>query len=260
MNKKDRFATLDLLLVFSASCVIALAVWPRGSERRQFTLETKTGDHVVRSLPCDGALMQKIERRVEAIVRYNKSPAVALVAWNQELKNFYQAHPAKSRCCDNKESCEQESCSAEPCEEKCDDGNDQPTELPPTTASISDEIITASFDGSSDKSANPTNVETAGHFSELEKDSSNVVQAQATLPTIALPIVLGKTATPGKPSFAFHFALMIGVLFACGYKFWHARTPHVRGTKNQPVSVKMRQYTLISGTCLAIFAAILMTL
>ncbi len=226
----NRNATRDLLLVFSASCVLTLALWPRGESRQVFEIETSQGNWESRSIALSDPIVQGIERQLAETQRLAHSPEVAVAAWKQELSSHYQKNPTITT-------------DGEP-------ASQTDVFATATTASISDEVVTASYESS----------ESAKNLAAVTAITPGAPPGPAAMPSSPIPVRLREIAEPTRPQFAFHVAFLVGILMACIYKHWDTRYPKIAKQKKQPVAVRLRQYSLASLASLAGFAALLLVI
>ncbi|TWU02750.1 hypothetical protein [Stieleria varia] len=226
---KDRFAVRDLLLVFSASCVLTLALWPRSPARQIVHLETSSGHWETRSLATNDPRLELIGTALLAKELQSNSPDVAVATWRRELDSFYRANPPR-------------------------DANGS-VDTVAATASISDDVVIASYEAAvSETTLSPAAVSSP----IVEPSTQSAPFASENTNSSGIAVQLGETIPRSLPQFAFHAAFLVGVLMASGYKHWTMKIPAVPKRRRQPVAVRIRQYSLASLASLGGFACILL--
>ena len=128
---------VDYLLVFAASCVITVAIWPRQEARQIFRLQSSDGQWKTRSLALNDPVLQSIENQIDAAAEFQDSPQFAVQNWQSELADFYRKNPV-----------EKESFESISTDDQTAVGDSNAADRA-TTASISDEIVTASYEKNS---------------------------------------------------------------------------------------------------------------
>lgn len=227
---KIRPAVIDYLLVFAASCVITVTIWPRGEARQILSLQTSDGQWQTRSLAISDPNLQLIDAKLKAIDAHNRSPEVAVAAWKEELLEFYQNSEAE----DSSNNASQTKDST-----KDDDAV--------TTASISDDVVTASYEEVDAREA---------EANAITRTSLQVPAAE--IPKSEFPVELMGTIPPQKPSIAYQMAFLIGVLMACVYKHWLGLAPDQPGGAKPSLRAQIRRYSLASTVSLSLLAALLL--
>ncbi|OYP34460.1 hypothetical protein [Rhodopirellula sp. MGV] len=173
---KDRPQLLDQLLVFSATFVVVLGLWPAQAKRQVLHCQTgvdaesNTQQWTTYSIPVDHPSLAKLKESVERWQTPENDPVYVTAKWRKQVAEFYE----------KSSPCKSDSLNAEDCVgTNVEDDAEQHTPKSrrrshsgPTTASISDSVITASYEIPVDEDAVPS-------CSDLVITESNKAKLQA---------------------------------------------------------------------------------
>lgn len=249
---KDRSTLIDLALAFAATFVITLALWPQTTPRQVVRCNTTEAGWKTYSIPIDDPSLDELKEKIHRWKTPEISSTYAAAKWQKEVAEFY-------------ENCKP--CNADSDQEPCC----EPTkEHAPTTASISDTVITASYEMpiESDHSADHSAVQTVAYLEAASPSDANYwatvrASAEASIKaaeerSMNVPVVFEKITSAGWPQLAFHFAFLFGIAAACGYMHWLKLAPIKRelAFHHQPLRTLARIGTFSGLICFAMISAI----
>ena len=251
---RDRSTLIDLGLVFAATFVITLAMWPQATPRQVVRCNTPELGWKTYSIAINDPSLDALKKKVHRWKTPEFHPQYVTAKWQKETAEFYE----KSIPCAGAEEGE--------CSEPTRD------DQAPTTATLSDTVATASYE--MPLQPEPQAVQSAGYIEATVDDEaaspsdanywSNVkASAEASMEVVEartanVPVVFEGVARSGWPQLAFHFAFLFGIAAACGYMHWQKLAPTRRETTfhDQPVAVLARIGTFAGSIVLAMVSCI----
>ncbi|MCO8123024.1 hypothetical protein NHH03_14845 [Stieleria sp. TO1_6] len=268
---KDRSKLIDLALVFAATFVIALAVWPKTTPRLVVRCNTVDKGWQTYSIAVDDPSLNELQQKVHRWNVPESDPQYVTAKWQKELAEFYQ-------------QCEQ------PRADNPDVDAPSAAANTPATATLSDSVTTASFDQPSKPIESESESGTGDDLQTADDDTADDVKLvgfdqsrtmeesaaspsdtnywatvqqsaeatmQAALSHQSVPVVFQQVTPSVWPQLAFHFAFLIALVAACGYKQWNLCVPTRDNAplKEQPIAVLARLGTFGGFVLLAMLSA-----
>ncbi|MEL7338231.1 MAG: hypothetical protein AAFN70_18720 [Planctomycetota bacterium] len=230
---KDRATLVDLGLAFAAVFVTTLAIWPRTEESQLVRYHLGDDQWETYRIATSDPTLRSLQTKVERIQTPEAYPSYAAAKWRKSLAEFYTQTP--------------------------------------TTASLSDQVATASFEVAPEKeqtasvdqadfTVSEANVASPSDTNYWESVKSSAEQSMAAVEHRAAitPIVFGDVVSPTWPTHAFHFAFLLGIGAACGYMHWRRTVPVLPNASlsDQPVPVLARMGTFAGLIAFAMICSI----
>ncbi|MCC9601522.1 hypothetical protein LOC67_13275 [Stieleria sp. JC731] len=141
---KDRSQLLDQLLVFSATFVIVLGMWPAQAKRQVLHcltgIDADTGNQkwTTYSMPVDHPSLPELKQSIENWQVPENDPVYVTAKWRRQVADFYEKSSVRSQASLPQTDSDKNV--------KIRSGRNAKPSSGPTTASISDSVMTVSFE------------------------------------------------------------------------------------------------------------------